>query len=127
MLTISQTHGPGRRLAAAIVLAAALVAVLAARAGALPPDEPDADAWVPNSSIADIAHAGSRTVVTGSFDWWGPYTGSALRLDPAAAPAAGVRGQPLVGGGDVRAAITDGAGGVYIGGSFRSVDGQPRV
>jgi hypothetical protein len=114
---------------AAIVFALVFVG-LTPLAGAAPSDTPN-DTWVANGNVLAIAPTKDTTYIAGSFSEVGPRTG----------PGVGINGSgtstdlPEVSGGGgtnpsdfctVRAVISDGAGGYYIGGNFTHVGGVPR-
>ena len=111
---------------------------------------PDLAPCVPDGSVHAITHTGGNTYVGGHFDAVGQRSGSGVPLadamasgggsapncqastDPGSLGGSPVSGQPIrpfpeVGGGSVYAAISDGNGGWYIGGTFTSVDGTARV
>lgn len=121
---LTRTTKAGRRTLPAALTTLALAALATATAHASPPPQPDAGAWVPDGEVTEVVHHGSRTIVGGLFNGWGPFTGAAVRVAPGAAPAGPTRGQAVVGGGAVLATISDGAGGAYIGGTFTRVNGQ---
>jgi hypothetical protein len=79
--------------------------------------------WVPDSPVSDIAVANGAVYLAGEFMQVGPATGAFVGLD--AATGATLQPFPEVDG-VVLAVADDGAGGWYIGGSFTSVQGQPR-
>jgi hypothetical protein len=68
--------------------------------------------------VASVVTSGSTAYLGGNFGYVGPQTGSFVPVDPASGDL--VAPWPVVGG-DVYAAIGDGFGGFYIGGSFTSV------
>ncbi|MEQ1831938.1 MAG: hypothetical protein ABL977_02700, partial [Candidatus Eisenbacteria bacterium] len=78
----------------------------------------DANLWITNGRVNAVARSGNTLYAGGAFSVVGPRTGGGMPVDTAtglvltAAPA--VRG-------DVRCAVSDGAGGWYIGGLFDSV------
>src|SRR5204863_821884 len=85
-------------------------------------DTPD-ETWVTNGDVNSVVAAGSRIYLGGDFDQVGPGTGSGVALDAAtgARPAAFAEVN-----GPVDAAVADGAGGWYIGGSFTRVGDKSR-
>ena len=114
-----------RRLAASLLGVAVAASGLAGalpRAAATVNDTPD-EMWVANGDVNSVVAAGSRIYLGGAFDQVGPNTGSGVALDAAtgARPAA----FPKVNG-PVFAAVPDGAGGWYIGGSFTRVGDKSR-
>jgi Domain of unknown function (DUF5122) beta-propeller len=103
-----------------------LCLIVAALAAAAPASAQTASApsWSVNGSVSDVVRlAPHRLLVAGSFTRVGRSTGSAalVRRDTGGALAF-----PLFDGGPVRAFAADGAGGWFVGGDFRSVDGAPR-
>ncbi|HEY6886971.1 MAG TPA: hypothetical protein VI300_04300, partial [Solirubrobacter sp.] len=80
------------------------------------PDTPDADVWTTDGPVRSIATVGETTYLGGVFNYIGPPTGAAAKLDAAgqATPLGPVRGY-------IRAAISDGHGGVYLGGQIQVV------
>ena len=68
--------------------------------------------------VASVVTAGSTAYLGGNFGYVGPETGSFVPVDPASGDL--VSPWPVVGG-NVFAAIGDGFGGYYIGGSFASI------
>lgn len=79
-----------------------------------------------NGGISIIVPHGNVTYIGGNFDELAAITGSFARLDGSTgkriAPLAEVRF-----GGEVRASVSDGHGGFYIGGTFSSVGDQTRL
>lgn len=67
--------------------------------------------------------SGNKLYIGGGFKQVGPTTGSGVPIDPATGVP--VPGFPKILGG-IFAAIPDGSGGWYIGGTFSSVGGLPR-
>jgi len=107
---------------AALILAVATVATLAqspALAQVLDPKP-----WFPDGSVKAVAVSGNTAYFGGFFSRLYPLTGGGAVLNSgtgeAAAPYAGLRGV-------VYAAVSDGAGGWYVGGAFTEVQGQPRT
>ncbi|MDA0160006.1 hypothetical protein OM076_07020 [Solirubrobacter ginsenosidimutans] len=103
-----------RALLAAALLALAAPSIAAAETPL--PDTPDAEVWTTDGPVRTIATVGETTYLGGTFSYIGPPTGAAVSLDGAghATPLGPVRGQ-------VRVAISDGAGGVYLGGQLQVV------
>src|SRR5262249_39248006 len=81
------------------------------------------DLWVTNGKVNSLAAAGNVLYVGGNFTRVGPASGGWSELDPAS--GAIVASTPMVNG-VVRVAVPDGSGGMYLGGSFGLVGGQPR-
>ncbi|HVE67712.1 MAG TPA: delta-60 repeat domain-containing protein, partial [Solirubrobacteraceae bacterium] len=117
-------HSLRRRAAAGLALAVVLTSSTAALAA--PPSEPAPGAYTTNGTVSAIAHASGRTYVGGDFTRVGPRSGAGVTLTANGALSAfPVRAE--VAGGEVRAVVSDGAGGWYIGGSFTWVGGQRRL
>ncbi len=120
----------GHRLAARRCLGIGMGLLLA---GALPPaaqaalsSVPDND-WVTNGPVDALARSGSTIYLGGAFTEVGPRTGPAVTFSGGAStPDSGF---PQVSGGhaEVHAAISDGAGGWYLGGNFTHVGGLARA
>jgi beta-propeller uncharacterized protein DUF5122 len=121
---VRRVVGARGRWRAAVVLGGALASLVAASAAhAGPSSAPDAGAYTTNGPVTAIAHAAGRTYVGGLFTRVGRRSGSGVALSPLGAP----QSFPEVAGGDVRAVVSDGAEGWYIGGDFTAVGGQPRI
>jgi hypothetical protein len=79
-----------------------------------------AGAIVTDGSIYDLARDGDRLFVQGSFKQVGTYAGPGDRL--------GSTGQskpiPAIGDGQISVAVSDGAGGWYLGGDFTRIGGK---
>jgi Domain of unknown function (DUF5122) beta-propeller len=138
----------GRRVSAAL-LGTFVAAICAAALPATAQAGADLAPCVPDGTVSAIAHANGNTYIGGQFAAVGQRSGSGVPLarsgvgggggtappcqasaDPESSGSA-VSGQPVrpfpeVSGGSVDAAIPDGQGGWYIGGSFTSVGGQAR-
>jgi len=82
------------------------------------------EVYIPDGYVYTTAISGSTLYVGGAFTRLGPPTGSALPIDPVT----GVHDPsfPRVEG-RVYSAISDGAGGWFIGGQFAQVGGLPRA
>jgi trimeric autotransporter adhesin len=106
-----------------LAIAVVLCASSAAPARAQPPAAPAADGYVANGPVHAIAQAGGRTYIGGDFTRVGRRAGAGARLSSSGAR----QGFPEVAGGDVRAVVSDGAGGWYIGGTFTYVGGERHV
>lgn len=78
---------------------------------------------VTNGPVYATVLSGDTLYIAGDFTQVGPATGGGVPID--AASGALVSGFPKVTGG-VYAAVSDGAGGWYIGGGFNAVGGIPR-
>src|SRR4051794_11179508 len=103
----------GRRALGAMLVCALLAP--AAASGGVPSSGVDVATLVTNGSVRALAHAGSTTYLGGDFTRVGPRTGVGVALDHAGTLTAGF---PELSGGVVRAAVADGVGGWYVGGSF---------
>ncbi|MGZ4599235.1 MAG: hypothetical protein ACXVGS_05175 [Oryzihumus sp.] len=119
---------PRRRLAALLGLAVALALPVAASASPpnlsynpAPADVPSW--WGTNGRVTDIVAAGGRVYLAGGFDYVGPSTGYGVGVDGSSGNR--LSGAPLVDD-VVNAAVPDGSGGWFIGGSFTHVDGVYR-
>jgi trimeric autotransporter adhesin len=117
--------GRSRILSVALVVAAvaAALALDGGVAAASPSPTPDTTAGT-NGDVLAIVQVGTRTYLGGSFSWAGPFTGSGVVVGDSDGRRIGAT--PRVNG-PVRSAVTDGAGGWYIGGEFTFVNGQPRA
>jgi hypothetical protein len=115
---------PGRRNLGAIGLLCALLAAAPPPAGAVPSSVPDAGAYITDGPVNAIARAGGRTYLGGAFTRVGRRSGSGVVLSSYGTD---LRVPAEIAGGDVRAAISDGNGGWFIGGTFTAVGGLPHV
>jgi hypothetical protein len=78
----------------------------------------------PNFDVTSVAVGDDGTQYLGGFfTRWGPQTGGGAAVDATSGDLN--ESFPHVEG-RVQASASDGLGGVYIGGDFTSVDGQPR-
>ena len=84
---------------------------------------PSASWWGTNGRVSDIKVVGNRVYIAGGFDYLGRTTGYGVRVTPTDGK---LSASPRVDG-IVRAAISDGSGGWYIGGDLRKVDTKGRV
>jgi hypothetical protein len=91
-------------------------------AAATPPSTPPPATFVANGPVHALVESQGRLYVGGDFTRVGPRTGSGAIFDHVGAR----RRFPEVAGGEVRAVISDQAGGWYVGGTFTHVDGVPR-
>jgi hypothetical protein len=78
--------------------------------------------WVADGSVLAVATAPDVAYIGGTFQSLSPHTGSWVALNRQGRPAATF---PQVIG-EVNAAVADGRGGWFIGGSFTNVGGVPR-
>lgn len=114
-----------RRGTAALLALPALLLGLAVPAAALPPESADLNSFVTDGPVHAIAPAAGRTYVGGEFTRVGRRSGSGAVLEAGGSPMAwpeAVGGDVV--GGDVKAVVSDGAGGWYIGGDFTAVGKQ---
>ncbi len=82
------------------------------------PSSPDTSWWGTNGRVMDMTMMGNRVYLGGSFDYIGPntgygsiLTGSTGTLSPGSQTISGT----------VRAVLSDGAGGWYVGGDFQRI------
>ena len=106
---------------ALLVVAAVAVALPAVGAAAVTPRL--SSAWVTNASVDGVVAAGKTVYIRGRFTYVGPNSGSWVELDPV---SGALRRSPRITGGSVVASVSDGAGGLFVGGSFSAVDGVAR-
>jgi RHS repeat-associated protein len=96
--------------------------------------------WVPDGGTKDtpqinaVKSLGDTLYVGGNFDYFGPPTGSFASISsstgsysPGVAQASGSASDPPDPTSGVRAVVSDGSGGWYIGGDFKYVGGHPRA
>src|SRR5689334_161180 len=81
------------------------------------------DLWLPNNTVSALTVSGHTLYLGGDFTRIGPVTGCGVPIDAATGVPAQVF--PKIPG-EVTAAVADGAGGWFVGGSFTSVGGLPR-
>jgi hypothetical protein len=105
------------------VISCVLLGGLIAPAPALRAAPTDPEFWLPNGTVDAIAASGRTIYLGGRFTTVAPYTGGLVALD--AANGANLKQLPRVEG-SINAMVPDGAGGWYIGGSFRRVGGIVR-
>ncbi|HEX8206002.1 MAG TPA: delta-60 repeat domain-containing protein, partial [Solirubrobacteraceae bacterium] len=106
------------RTALSLLLTGLVLALTAAApAAALPPLDPDGD-WIPDGQVNALARSGQTLYLAGDFERLIRRTGGGIRLTPEGQVVDG----PEFDRG-VSVAEPDGAGGLYLGGSFRHVDG----
>ncbi len=113
-----------RRALTTVLLAVALAATAFVLPGhpaqATAADMPDTTSWVTNGDVHTVVHGNGRTYIGGTFDQVGPNTGFGVPLD---ASTGALPFESKVNG-PVYAAVSDGAGGWYIGGNFTRVAGK---
>ena len=112
-------HRLAHRLALALAVASTVFSAGGAFAQAI-----DSTLWVTNGDVNAIVCAGGTIYLGGLFSRVGPATGGGVPLD--ATSGALPPSFPKVAGG-VRAVVSDGVGGWYIGGEFTAVGGLPRA
>ncbi len=105
-------------LGLAVILA---IAAIASRSDA---QQADPNFPVTNGAVIASVLEGNTLYIGGQFSWVGPATGGFVALDQTTAER--VPGWPRVTG-YVQAAIADGLGGWYVGGTFTSINGAPRA
>jgi hypothetical protein len=108
------------------LLACAVAAALPAAAPAALSSVPDND-WVTNGPVTAIARSGSTIYLGGSFSQVGPRTGPAVTFTGGSSTPDASFPQVSGGQGLVNAAISDGAGGWYLAGSFSRVGSVARA
>lgn len=83
----------------------------------------DPNLWVTDGRVTTTAISGDRLYIAGTFNYVGPRTGGFAEIN---APALSRLGRPPEVNGSVRAMVSDGEGGWYIGGLFSRVAGVAR-
>jgi hypothetical protein len=111
------------RTVAGLVCVAAFF-VGASPAAGEPSGAPAGGAYTTNGPVWALARAGGRTYIGGDFTRVGVRSGAGAILSSTDGSR---QTFPEVAGGDVRAVVSDGDGGWYIGGSFSAVGGQPHL
>ena len=122
------THRIDRRRAVAISWNAALALALCAVAWLAAPraslaQEPDTSCWVTNGPVRAIVQAGQTIYIGGEFTHVGPPTGSFVRLDAATGAVLPPVNRVI---GAVYSVCPDGAGGWFLAGDLKYVQGVPR-
>ncbi len=84
---------------------------------------PLANWWTPNGEISDAAPIGDALYMIGDFRQVGPYTGNMAIVDSNMNMLA----TPPLANGTVKAVVSDGEGGWFIGGDFTSIGNTPRL
>lgn len=104
---------------AAMALAFVLLLGLANSASALN-DYPRNDLWVTDGRVNAVARSADTIYIGGQFSSVAPYTGAGAIVDPDTGALSS--SFPVIKGAVVRCAVSDGAGGWYLGGYFPAVD-----
>ena len=84
---------------------------------------PREETWVTNGTVNAIVQTSDTLYIGGSFTYVGPSTGNGVPIDASSGLA--VATFPQVNR-TIRATVSDGAGGWYIGGDFTRVGGVTR-
>ncbi|MBI5472136.1 MAG: PQQ-binding-like beta-propeller repeat protein [Ignavibacteriae bacterium] len=79
--------------------------------------------WMTDGPVSAMATSGNRLYIGGRFTQVGPPTGQCVALDPISGAMDNTF--PRVKGGAVRCIVSDGSGGWFLGGGFRSVGTAP--
>ncbi len=82
------------------------------------PSSPDTSWWGTNGRVMDMVTVGSRVYLGGAFDYIGPNTGHGSRVSGTTGT---LRAGNQVVTGTVRAAVSDGSGGWFVGGDFQRI------
>jgi hypothetical protein len=83
----------------------------------------DTTLWATDGVVRAVVTDGSTIYIGGDFTWVGPVIGSGVAIDTGTGAAQ--QPYPRVAG-SVSAVAPDGSGGLYLGGDFTAVRGQPR-
>jgi hypothetical protein len=90
------------------------------RTQAQPFPNPDSRFWIPNGPISAIVASSNTVYIGGDFSYIGPRTGPLAVFDAGA-------GQLLTGsltvGGQIKAVVSDGSSGWFVGGTFTNIGG----
>ena len=114
---------PRRGYEATLAAPLLLVLLVAGSPTPVPAQLPRTHFWVPNGTVEDLAIANGKVYLAGSFTQVGPATGAFVGFDRTT----GLALQPIPEvAGFIRAVVSDGSDGWYIGGTFTSVRGQSR-
>ncbi|MEX2275104.1 MAG: hypothetical protein WEA10_06030 [Actinomycetota bacterium] len=115
-----------RRALTAAIAAALVIVALPSTAFAFASTVPNATPLqIGDREVKSVAQVGSRIYLGGNFRWVGPsFNGSAGFAEPNGLGTMTVFPEVT---GNVLTAISDGAGGLIIGGSFTAVGGLPRA
>lgn len=95
------------------------------RSGVVAERPRDAAVHAVDGEVRTIAQVGGSVVMGGNFTKVGPVTRGAVGIVDTTAKTFGANFPDV--NGSVSAAVSDGAGGWYVGGNFTSVGGQPRT
>ncbi len=113
--------------AAATSLAVVVAGMAPAQAADLTPPAlsltADNTIWGTNSRVMSILDYGDKALIAGDFDYVGPTVGHSTLVDPT---TGAVTETAKMVNGEVMAAVADGTGGYYLGGSFAKVDGASK-
>src|SRR5213078_436787 len=112
-----------RFLAGACLLLGALVLLPPSAGAQVQGGSLRSEFWSTNGVVNALAISGNTLYVGGEFTHVGPVTGPGVPID--AATGLPVAGFPAVDG-CIYAAVSDGAGGWFVGGSFQAIGGAPR-
>lgn len=105
-------------------IVAAWVAVISfTKANAQPVDTPRPDFWTTDGTINALVEKCGILYIGGSFSNIGPQTGNCGLISASGGLVSSAF--PRFSGGEVNAVAPDGAGGWYVGGLFRFVNGTP--
>jgi len=116
--------GLARTVVVRVAIAVALISATAAPAAGADPLTDPVPTWVPDGEVKSVAVSGSTAYIGGNFTRIGPYTGSSALFEASN----GVLKKPWPEvEGVVNAVASDGSGGWFLGGDFRSVGGLPRT
>jgi hypothetical protein len=112
-----------RNAAGALLSSEVLLTVVPQAAAGEPPTLARENFWITDGPVHAVAQAHGVVYLGGEFDYVGPNLGAGAALDvESGAPD---RAWPKVNG-EVRAVVSDGAGGWFVGGIFTSVGGVTR-
>jgi trimeric autotransporter adhesin len=121
MLSRSSSHRTIASILIVALLALAALAQLTGQVGAAPsgPAAADPNFWVTDGPVhtSALSPDGTKLYIGGQFKYVGPQTGSLAALN---ATTGATQSFPQVNG-EVKAMVSDGSGGWYIGGNFLSV------
>jgi hypothetical protein len=118
--------GPGlaRTVVLGVATSAALIAALAAPGAVAAAVTDPVETWVPDGEVKAATVSGSTLYIGGNFSRIAPYTGSSALFNAASGELE--KPWPEVNG-VVNDVVSDGSGGWYLAGDFKSVGGAPRT